>query len=227
MRKEWIQTLGCKALFPLKLAPDQVGTIEEIAHSLAGNFRFTRQTEARYSVAEHCVRGARLLPPAIAGAFLLHELSEVYLPDINSPTKPAVWVEVSEEFQLPEGATVYVTGVEQKRLVRWSVLERQHTRTILAALGLSSLEALIYSPEVKAMDMAMLAAEKRDLFSGQPEDWPQLEGVEPAKCAITAWSCKVAASEFLRCFDDLFRTPAGAKALHHVALAASEATAAY
>ncbi len=184
MSKTWIQSLSGKVLEPLALTREMVGPIEEIAHSLAGEFRFTRQTALRYSVAEHCVRGSRLLPPAFAGAFLLHECSEVYLPDIAGPLKPSLIV-------MLEGGGV-----------AWTELERRHTRVILDALGLSSIEPLIYSPEIKRMDLAMLAAEKRDLCGPEPEDWGL--PYEPTGPAIKPWSPEVAESEFLTRFHELF-----------------------
>lgn len=153
MGKTWLQTLENRKLEPLALSTEMVGGVKEIAHALAGKIRFTGLTDKRYTVAEHCVRGSRLLPPVFAGAFLLHELSEVYLPDIASPLKPYLFVR-------REGATE-----------PWAELERQHTRVILDALGLASIEPLIYSTEVKTMDLAMLAAEKAQLCGPEPEPW--------------------------------------------------------
>jgi hypothetical protein len=150
----WIQTRAGKKLTPQSLVDEQVGGIDEIAWSLAHNFRFTRQTLQPYSVAEHCVRGARLLPRAFAGAFLLHELSEVYLPDVPAPIKPHLC------FVLENGDTL-----------TWVDLERQHTQTILRALGLHSLWPLIECSQVRQMDLAMLALEKRDLMAPEPESW--------------------------------------------------------
>jgi hypothetical protein len=169
------------------LTVDMVGPIEEIAHALARECRFTRQCPRFYSVAEHSCRGSDLLPRAFAGAFLLHELSEVYLPDIASPVKPSLCV------AMPDGVTA----------LPWSDLEKIHTRVILESLGLSSIEPLIYSPEVKGMDLAMLAAEKRDFFPNEPEPW----GLPPpAACGeICPWSPEVAEGEFLRRFAALFR----------------------
>ncbi len=146
--KDWIQSLEARQVFPRALTVEMVGSIDEIAHALAGKFRFTCQTHRRYSVAEHAVRGSRLLPPALAGAFLLHELSETYLPDVAGPLKPFVFVRVE--------ALNFGDGTE---LIPWSELERRHTHTMLEALRLSSLEPLIYSPGVKQMDWAMLAME--------------------------------------------------------------------
>lgn len=223
--KSWIQSLEGRKLEPLALRPEMVGTLKEIAHSLAGEFRFTRQTELRYSVAEHCVRGSRLLPAAFAGAFLLHELSEVYLPDIAGPVKPSLFVEMRERRK------AFIDGVTATRsdemliisvrpgetpedaaraflgLASWVELEHQHTRTILEALGLSSLEPLIYSPEVKRMDLAMLAAEKRDLCGEEPEPWGLPYPPPDNVGLISPWASEVAESRFLARFNTLFGVP--------------------
>lgn len=184
-KKDWIQSLEGRELNQHKLLIDQVGSIEEIAHSLAHNFRFTRMTRRVYSVAEHCVRGSQLLPASLAGGFLLHELSETYLPDISSPLKPLVFVDVDGE------------------LIPWTQLEHQHTETMLASLKLTSIEPLIYSPEVKQMDLAMLAAEKRDLCCPEPKPWGLT--VEPANCGIILpWDSDTAAIRFLTRFRELF-----------------------
>lgn len=194
MAKTWIQSLSGKKLEPLALTVEMVGGIEEIAHSLAGEFRFTRQTRRYYSVAQHCVEGSRLLAPAFAGAFLLHELSEVYLPDIASPVKPSLMVNVRD---LGRGMT------EQ---IAWADLEKQHTHVMLESLGLSSIEPLIYSPEIKAMDLAMLATEKRDLCGAAPESWGL--DVEPAAVDLSLpWAVLTpdqAEVKFLERFHELF-----------------------
>ncbi len=185
MASDWIQTLENRKLTPRQLKPEQVGSIDEIAHALAGRFRFSGLTARRYSVAEHCVLGSRSLPPVFAGAFLLHELSEVYLPDIPSPLKPHVFLDVGEV------------------AVAWSDLEREHTLTILKALGLSSIEPLIYSPEVRTMDLAMLAAEKAQLVGPEPEPWGLT--VPAAKVDLRVWDPALAANCFLARFMELFR----------------------
>jgi hypothetical protein len=191
MAKTWIQSLTNRAIEPLALTPEMVGGIEEIAHSLAGEFRFTRQTRARYTVAQHCVLGSRLLPPAFAGAFLLHEGSEVYLPDVSGPMKPFVFVE--RENLRGDGS----------RQCSWSELERDHMRAVLQALGLGSLEPLIYSPEIKQMDLAMLTAEKEQLCGPEPEPWGLT--VPAADVDLShIWSPDRAESEFLQRYTELF-----------------------
>lgn len=195
MAVDWIQTSENRALFPRAIKPEQVGSIEEIAHALSQNFRFTRQLATPYSVAEHCVRGARLMPKAFAGAFLLHELSEVYLPDIPAPLKPHVLVDVGDG---PNPPTTLKT---------WAELEREHTRVMLQALGLLSLEPLIYSPEVRAMDLAMLAAEKKWLVGPEPMPWGL--DVEPPRFykenAICPMTIADAREDFVGMFGTLFR----------------------
>lgn len=213
MATDWIQTLENRALFPRAIKAEQVGSIREIAHSLAHNFRFTRMLEQPYSVAEHCVRGARLLPKAFAGAFLLHELSEVYLPDIPAPLKPYVSVDIG---QVP-GFRCSECGDGNDRTcdrcggptpMSWAGLELQHTHVMLEALGLSSIEPLIYSPEVRAMDLAMLAAEKKWLVGPEPMPWGLT--VEPPSTyaidlRIVPWSSDASSDAFIRLFNELFR----------------------
>lgn len=188
----WIQSFEGRKVTPLALSVEQVGSIEEIALMLSRRFRFSGATVRPYSVAEHCVRGADELPAAFTGAFLLHELSEVYLPDVLSPIKPALCVEVPEH-----GGT---------RTIPWAKLEREHTRVMLAALGLESVEPLIYSPEVRRMDLAMLATEARDLMGPAPEPWG-LE-VEPLPMIIPTWAGagpNHAATDWAQAFVNAFR----------------------
>lgn len=186
---DWIQSLEGRKVTPLRLQREQVGSIKEIAIALSRRFRFGGATVRPYSVAEHCVRGARELPAAFAGAFLLHELSEVYLPDVQAPIKPALFVDL-QRGDHPE--------VDR---VPWAELERRHTRVMLEALGLSSIEPLIYSPEVRRMDLALLATEKRDLMGPEPEPWGLT--VEPLGHSVYEAPDDVVAG-FLSMYRELF-----------------------
>lgn len=62
--------------------------IEDIAHALAMQCRYTGHCREFYSVAEHSVYVARLCPPHLAFTGLMHDASEAYLTDIASPVKP-------------------------------------------------------------------------------------------------------------------------------------------
>lgn len=207
MGKSWIQSWSGKQLMPAALTKEMVGGVDEIAHALSLKCRFTGQCPEFYSVAQHCVIGATLLPQAYAGAFLLHELSEVYLPDIASPLKPLVFLYVDTE-QLratsPELVEASDDSGRYTTKIPWTALEAQHTKVILDALGLASIEPLIYSPEIKRMDLAMLAAEKRDFFPKEPEDWKLPE--PPAPCdTIKSLTPRDAQWLFTQAFERYFK----------------------
>lgn len=189
-RGPWIQTYSGRALHLLDPRPDEV-TLEDVAHALAYKTRFTGHAKHHYSVAQHCVLGAdyilRTMPgrtvPALA--FLLHELGEVYLPDVASPLKPSLTV----AFPGPSGV---IRGT-------WEGLEALHTRAILRALDLPGLDREIHSPFVKRVDRAMLMAEAPVLLGGLLPGWGYAY-VPPASVTIDRWSPAVAESQWLAAY---------------------------
>lgn len=82
-----IQTASGLMVNPLNPDPDTL-TLPDIAHALSHICRFTGHVSRFYSVAEHSVRVARLVPPEDRLAALLHDATEAYLCDIPSPIKP-------------------------------------------------------------------------------------------------------------------------------------------
>ncbi len=81
-----IQTASGLMVSPLNPDPSTL-TLPDIAHALSHICRFTGHTRTFYSVAEHSVRVARLVPPADRLAALLHDATEAYLCDIATPVK--------------------------------------------------------------------------------------------------------------------------------------------
>lgn len=82
----WIETYTGKKFWFLNPQYDQID-IEDIAHSLANQCRFSGHTKVFYSVAQHSIevsKNSGLHP--LSG--LLHDASEAYIHDIPSPVKP-------------------------------------------------------------------------------------------------------------------------------------------
>ena len=178
--KMWIQSYSGKAVTPLDLKEDQV-SLDDIAHVLSQKVRFTGHLrDPGYSVAQHCILGAQAIHPQYALAFLLHDASEVYLPDIASPIKPAIHV------VRPQGG-----------VWTWAELERHHADVILRALGLSEIRTLLDSDEVHEMDLRMLMTEKRDLMGPGPK-WEF--DAKPLDIRISVWPAETAKTEFQKMF---------------------------
>lgn len=64
--------------------------IEDIAHALSNQCRFSGHTSRFYSVAEHSIRCAEMIDKEHALSALLHDASEAYMVDIPSPLKIAM-----------------------------------------------------------------------------------------------------------------------------------------
>lgn len=80
--------------FPLYGKPEDVH-IEDVAHALAEQCRFTGHLRERYSVAQHSVWGAKWLQVhgydrVTQAIFLFHDASEAYLADLARPFKSEV-----------------------------------------------------------------------------------------------------------------------------------------
>ena len=108
-----IATFSGMQIDPLKAGPDQIH-IEDIARSLAHSARWLGHTAWRYSVAEHCVIGAkRMKNPVDRFEFLMHDATEAYLPDLPRPLKERsefafyreaeehLWWAIAAKFGLP------------------------------------------------------------------------------------------------------------------------------
>jgi hypothetical protein len=81
----WIQTYTGRVFYPQH--PGDAIDIEDIAHGLAFAPRFAGHTREFYSVAQHSVMVAGLVPDAEKLWALLHDASEAYLADIPRPIK--------------------------------------------------------------------------------------------------------------------------------------------
>ena len=182
----WIQTYTLRQFWPLDPRPEEV-CIEDIAHALSNQCRFSGHLSVFYSVAQHCVevslfaqqemanRGAAPVKVLIAAQWgLLHDASEAYLVDVPRPVK-----------HLPEMAP-------------YRVAEARLQGVICASFGL-----VHHEPDVvRVADRRLCATEARDLFPGLHPAWEQ--PAVPLRKRIRPWTPQVAEARFLERFAELW-----------------------
>ena len=141
-RRPWLQTYTGKAFVPLAPNPELID-IRDIAMGLSREARYNGHTQTiePYSVAQHCVLVARVLPMHLKLWGLLHDAAEAYCKDLTWSIKSA----------LPE----------------YKAIEIPIEQAIAEHFGLSWPPP----PEIKEADNRMLATEKRDLMGKEPRPW--------------------------------------------------------
>jgi len=157
--------------------------IEDIAHSLAYQCRYTGHTREFYSVAQHCVLMAENSDlPGDPLVKLLHDADEAYIGDIAKPWKKLLWVKDP------------TTGYRQTV----AGFEREIQAVIGEALGVD----FTYSAEVKRADIRMMATEIRDLMPKMPDFsiW-SIGDSNPVKELIVPWTPDQAERLFLECYN--------------------------
>lgn len=172
--------LGSGTYFDFEDPENSAITIEDIAYGLAFAGRFAGQCVSRvtgkrvfYSVAEHCVRMSRAVPPDLAYDALMHELGEATCGDMTGPLKSIV----------PQYKAV------EKRCEAAAMRQFQ--------------VAMADPDQIKLYDLRMLATERRDLMRWSGEEWAWTKGAEPFDFEIVPWSPEAAAVEFLDRFTEL------------------------
>ena len=147
--------------------------INDIAHALSNICRYTGHTNGFYSVAQHSVLASLYVPKEDAFIALLHDATEAYLTDISKPLKVL--------------------------LPQYCELEYKVYGVIAAKFGLPyKLPA-----SVKETDLRLLATEKRDLLSKEPDEWTTIRTIECYPEKITPWNQDCAEFMFLKKFREL------------------------
>jgi uncharacterized protein len=138
----WINTFTGKKFYAQNPVPESI-CIEDIAHALSQQCRFTGHSSHFYSVAQHCILVSYFChaPNALQG--LLHDASEAYLSDISSPLK-----------RLPE-----LTG--------YRLLEKKVQQAIYRKWNLPVEEP----QDVKYADTLILGIEAQSLLPAMHNDW--------------------------------------------------------
>lgn len=167
----WIQTYTGKAFYPLAPRVEDID-IEDIAHSLSMQCRFTGHTKDFYSVGQHCAEISEIVPEEDALWGLLHDASEAYLVDLCRPLKRL------EKLGSP-----------------YREIEARLMLAICERFGLAPEQPA----SVKEADLRMLMTEKRDLMRVPPLPW--VDQGEPYEARIHPLSYFGAKEFFLGRFE--------------------------
>jgi 5'-nucleotidase len=174
----YLQTVSGRWVNPFDPDPEQFDA-GDIARALANQCRFGGHSRVFYSVAQHCVIVSRVVEERGGDvedvfAALMHDASEAYLGDMPHPLKHRS--ELGAAFR------------EAEAQLEAAIRDRFNIKADV--------------PEVKRVDRALLATERR-AFSAEAWHWPELEDVEPLSLELTAWSPDQAADEFTARYAEL------------------------
>src|SRR5574338_901953 len=174
----WIQSYSGRRFNPTRPVVDAI-VIQDIAHSLSMQCRFSGHVKKFYSVAQHCVLVSYICDSADALWGLLHDASEAYLVDIPRPLKHSGKFNDYLEF------------------------EDKMQKAICKRFSLPEIEP----DSVKKADKILLATEARDLMSPLHKDWQQPE--EPLPFKIDPLPQQEAKDLFVKRFYQLINSPNG------------------
>ena len=185
----WMQTASGRAFDLANPRPEDVD-FHDIAHALSQMCRFAGHTKTFYSVAEHCVRVAQIMPQyGVYG--LLHDAHEAYVGDITTP--------VALSLASPAFGD------------RVAALKGNVDRVIYKAAGLVPLKDHPANALVGWADKTLMMTERRDLLTTPPKSWGDfLERVEPLPDRIEPWTPERARNNWLNCAEQYGRKYSGA-----------------
>ena len=169
-RSLFVSTYSGRQFHPLAPTPDQID-IEDIAHGLAYQCRFNGQTRYFYSVAQHSLIVADLVPKRLRLAALLHDAAEAYMGDMVKPLK--------QLFPM-------FSDIEAK---------------VMGAIGLRYGIKHFSDKTIKRADLVALAMEKRDLMPNSTESWASLRAIRASPLRITPLPPQEAKAAFLAAFQ--------------------------
>ena len=164
-----VSTKSGRRVSLLNPSPSQI-VIGDIAHGLAHQCRFNGQTNKFYSVAQHSVLVASILPRELRLAGLLHDASEAYLGDVVQPLKDL----------LPE----------------YQSIEANFCEVLGARFGVN----LQHNDAIRHADLVVLATERRDLMPMDTADWSSIAGITPLSRTIKPKSPEAASAQFMEMF---------------------------
>lgn len=161
----WILTRTGRRFDLLQPCPSQVFVLD-IAHALAHLCRFNGHASRHYSVAQHSLVVASIVPAEHKLAALLHDATEAYVGDMVRPLK-----QVMPEYK----------QIEQR--IWLAICERFDIAPELPE-------------SVKEADMIALATERAQLMPDHPGEWECLAGVTPLSLPLDIWTPSKAAIRY-------------------------------
>lgn len=168
----WIQTYSGRRFNPTNPYVDAI-VIQDIAHSLSMQCRFSGHVKKFYSVAQHSVLVSYICDSADALWGLMHDASEAYLVDVPRPLKRSGKFDAYLEF------------------------EDKMQRAVCKRFGLPEAEPA----SVKRADKILLSTEARDLMSPLHPDW--VSPTEPLPFLIDPMGQQDAKNLFMKRFFQL------------------------
>lgn len=172
-----LQTYSGGRVSVMNPQPEEIN-IQDVAIALAKQCRFNGHCSEFYSVAEHCVRGAKLALEwyglGVAKEFLLHDATEAYMGDMIRPVKRMI----------PQ--------FEEMEQVFWKAISTKYK------------VPYIHSAEVHYLDNVMVTWEKRDLLPNA-EEWPNLPDISKLDLPrLLPYDWKTAQRRYEDLFNELF-----------------------
>ena len=168
---DWIFTASGRQFWALDPRAEEIH-IEDVAHALSMQCRWGGMVHTWYSVAEHCVRVAEILPPEQKLAGLLHDAAEAYLVDLPRPIKRSMPI--------------------------YDEAEARIFRCVAERFGIPD----VMSAEIHRADGIICETERRDLMPAMPVhlDKSRTMGAEPLPGIIYPWTQADARRRFLQSF---------------------------
>lgn len=140
MTDTYIETYSGQKFYFMNPDPDDI-SIEDIAHSLGMQVRYTGHAQHFYSIAEHSILVSRLCRNQNKLWGLLHDASEAYLTDVATPVKA--------------------------QLTNYKQIERNLMDAICLKFGIHN----VMPEDVHACDMTALRVEAKQLMHSGGRDW--------------------------------------------------------
>jgi len=169
---DWIQTYNGRKFWPLDPKPEEI-FINDIAHALSLICRYAGHCTGFYSVAQHSVYAAHLLPKELALSGLMHDAPEAYISDMPKPVK----------IFLPEYNQIE-KGIEETIALKYNLPWPMPSK-------------------VKEIDWVLLKTEARDLMAPVNSDWYFPYGIIEMDETIKPWTADKAELMFHLHFDTI------------------------